>query len=388
MADETEFFFNRRRYVKTLLYGYAVGALVVGLTSIGRKFGSILRLAGMFLIIGFCITTMIWVFEYLFRRVVWRLTPMRQIPLHMILSAMGGVTGFAIGFNLSWLLFRRRLPRFEIWAEPLLIALTVSLFAGFTMFLYFHLENRLREKILETELAQQELTLARAIQERLLPPPELEADGFRATARNLPAQYVAGDFYDLILRSDGTLVAIVADVAGKGVAASLTMASVKSILPMIASAGTIESTMRQLNEKLSRELGRREFVALACAMYEPATGRVQIANAGLPDPYVIRDHTATPIVVTGPRLPLGIKKNLQYESISIDLQRGDRLLLLTDGLPEAEVAPDQPLGYERLAEIAAREHASLETLFAAIEAEAKGPRTDDWTAVMIEVRSS
>ena len=383
MADETEFFFNRRRYVKTLLYGYAVGILVVGLTSAGTKV-NIPRLSVMILIIGFCINSMIWIFEYLFRRLVWRLPPLRQIPLHMIITAVGGVTGFVIGFNLSWLILRQRLPRFEIYAQPLIITLAVSLLAGFTMFLYVHLENRLRETVRETELAQQELTLARAIQERLLPPPELVADGFRATARNLPAQYVAGDFYDLILRTDGTLVAIVADVAGKGVVASLIRASVKSILPMIASAGTVEAIMRQLNEKLARELGRREFVALACALYDPANGRVLLANAGLPDPYVIRDHVATPVVAGGPRLPLGIKKSIDYECTSVDLHPGDRLLLLTDGLPEAETAPDQPLGYERLAEIVGREHSSLERLFAAIEAEATGARSDDWTAVMVE----
>jgi phosphoserine phosphatase RsbU/P len=237
----------------------------------------------------------------------------------------------------------------------------------------------------EQELAQQELTLARAIQERLLPPPELSMDGCRVTARNVAAQFVAGDFYDLIPRPDGSVMAVVADVAGKGVAASLIMASVKSILPMIAASESPVGTLRRLNEKLARELGKREFVALSCALYDPATRRVVLANAGLPDPYLIRDGAATPLAVPGPRFPLGIRANLEYQSTAVELRPGDRLLLLTDGLPEAPLADDEPLGYERFAAIAARPHDSLEALFAAVEAAAPGPRNDDWTAVLLAV---
>lgn len=341
------------------------------------------RLSVYVVIIGFCINSVIWALEILFRRVWARFSGAMHVVLHISVTTLGGTIGYLLGRLLATLIVARRLPTSSGLAQPLLIVVAVSFFAGASMMAYLHLESRLRDKIRETELAEHELTLARAFQERLLPPPELSADGYRVTARNLPAYFVAGDFYDFITRSDGSVVVVVADVAGKGVAASLIMASVKSVLPMIASVENVDTTMRRLNEKLTRELGKREFVALTCASYEPATGRVTLANAGLPDPYLIRDGVATPIVVDGPRLPLGIRDDIEYQSLSIELQPGDRLLMLTDGLPEAAVG-EEPLGYDRLAAIAASSSLSIEALFGAIEAQTSGARSDDWTAVLLE----
>lgn len=377
-----EHYFTRRNYVRTLLVGYVIGSVVVTIANLRSEI-DVWRIAVYVLIIGFCINTLIWALEYLFRNMSDRLSFAQQMPLHIALSTFGGAGGYVIGRTLAGLLLTGRLPRLSHFGQPLLITILVSFFAGFGMWFYFQLEERLREKVREQELANQELTLARAIQERLLPPPEFARDGFRITARNLAAQFVAGDFYDMIARPDGSVIAVVADVAGKGVAASLIMASVKSVLPLIASVESVDATMQRLNEKLSRELGRREFVALACAAYDPATRRVTLANAGLPDPYLIRDGTATPLSVPGPRFPLGIRATNRYESLTIDIQPGDRLLLLTDGLPEASIGDDEPLGYERFAQLAC--HTSIDALFAAVEAESKGPRGDDWTALMLEV---
>lgn len=379
-------FFTLRNYIRMLLYGYAIGTLVVVVLMMGMGDRlPVLRTAINIALIGFCINSLIWALEYLVRNISARLPMWKQFPMHIALTTFGGVAGFIIGRMLTSLLWAGRLPSIAAFKIPVIVSLLVSFFAGATMFFYIALEERLREKVREQELAQQELTLARAIQERLLPPPELSGDGYRLTARNLAAQFVAGDFYDLIKRGDGAVIAVVADVAGKGVAASLIMASVKSVLPMIAASESVPETMRRLNEKLTRELSKREFVALTCASYEPSTRRVILANAGLPDPYLIRNGAATPLVVTGPRFPLGIRANIEYESLSFDLEPGDRLLLLTDGLPEAPVTEDEPLGYDRFATIAATSTASLETLFAAVEAETKGARNDDWTAVMLEV---
>jgi Stage II sporulation protein E (SpoIIE) len=375
-------FFSIRNYVRSLVYGYAIGILIVFVTNLGEPV-DIGRLAVFVVIIGFCINSSIWGLEILFRPLAERLPAGGQLPMHVTISMAGGAIGYLLGRVIGALLLDGRLPRSWSIGQPLLIVAAVSFFAGAAMFIYMQVENRLGEKVREAELAQQELTLARAIQERLLPPPVLEMDGFRITARNLPAQMVAGDFYDLITRADGRVVAVVADVAGKGVAASLVMVSVKSVLPMIASVENVETTMRRLNEKLARELSRREFVALTCVSYEPATGRVTMVNAGLPDPYLIRDGVVTPLTVTGPRLPLGVREQIEYESLSVELRAGDRLLMITDGLPEAATGEHEQLGYDRFAQLAGT-NASLDALFAAVEAQTIGPRADDWTAVLLE----
>ena len=80
---------------------------------------------------------------------------------------------------------------------------------------------------------------------------------------------MAGDFYDIVRLDDGTIVIVVADVAGKGVGASLIMASVKAVLPFVAREGA-QRAMSMLNAKLVNELGKREFVALAYARFNPA----------------------------------------------------------------------------------------------------------------------
>jgi sigma-B regulation protein RsbU (phosphoserine phosphatase) len=204
----------------------------------------------------------------------------------------------------------------------------------------------------EQELAARELELARSIQRRLLPPPEIDGAGFRVAARNLPAQFVAGDFYDVFKLPDGALGLVVADVAGKGMGASLIMATVKAMLPLIAAERSVTETLAVLNEKLVDELAPREFVALALARFQPASLEIEVANAGLPDPYHLgQDTVAVPIHIPGPRLPLGVRQGMAYESVSMQLPGGDRVLFLTDGLPEALTENEEPLGYEDLAKL-------------------------------------
>ena len=116
----------------------------------------------------------------------------------------------------------------------------------------------------------------------------LEGPGFRVAGRCVPARHVGGNFYGRLHLEDGKLGLAVADVAGKGMGAALIMATAKAMVPLLATSADPAATLGALDGRLGKELGRREFVALAFAVYDPATGMLRLANAGLPDPYLIR----------------------------------------------------------------------------------------------------
>ncbi len=255
------------------------------------------------------------------------------------------------------------------------------------------------EELVAKELGRRELEMARDVQRRLLPPPEVSGPGWQVAARSVPARVVAGDFYDVLRRPDGSVDLVVADVAGKGFAASLIMASVKAMLPFVTAAeGGVAEALVDLNRRLSPELGRGEFVALTLARYRPAEGRVELANAGAPDPYLVRSlEPPRPLSVPGPRLPLGVRAEVAYASRSAELTADEGLLLLTDGLPEARDEAGEPLGYQALEAVLAREPAAgtptagspaawLGGLFDRVQRHTGRLPEDDWTAAMLVPR--
>lgn len=276
----------------------------------------------------------------------------------------------------------------------LLSSSAAAVVVGLVFYTFGLMENRLREsveRVKEGEFAQKELELAREIQQRLLPPPEVEGEGYRIAARNVAARFVAGDFYDVFRLADGAVGVVVADVAGKGMGASLIMASVKAVLPLIAADRTVEGTLGELNRKLVSELGPREFVALAYLRYE-TSGAFSLGNAGLPDPYrLVRGAPPRALSVPGERMPLGVRSESRYEALSGSLEPGERLILLSDGLPEALMATDEPMGYPALESfLAVSDSASpsefLDGLFRRVRDVSVPTIEDDLTALVLERR--
>jgi sigma-B regulation protein RsbU (phosphoserine phosphatase) len=254
------------------------------------------------------------------------------------------------------------------------------------------------EELVARELGRRELEMARDVQRRLLPPSEIAGPGWEVAARCLPARVVAGDFYDVLRHPDGSVDVVVADVAGKGFAASLIMASVKAMLPFVTGSrqtaeGGVAESLADLNRRLSPELGRGEFVALTLARYRPSERRVELANAGAPDPYLVRPgQPPRPLSVPGPRLPLGIRAEIAYASRGWDVAGGEGLLLLTDGLPEARDASGEPLGYQALESMLSEEPSAgspsswLTGLFDRVQRRTGRLPEDDWTAAMLVPR--
>jgi serine phosphatase RsbU (regulator of sigma subunit) len=173
--------------------------------------------------------------------------------------------------------------------------------------------------------------------------------------------------------------------------ASLIMASVKAVLPLIAADRTVEETLGELNRKLVGELGPREFVALAYLRYEP-DGRFTLGNAGLPDPYrLVAGASPRALSVPGQRLPLGAKRDVRYDALAGRLEQGERVLLLTDGLPEAMTAADEPIGYPALETLLSASDSVapsdfLEALFRRVREATVATIQDDLTALIIERR--
>jgi len=321
-----------------------------------------------------------------------------QMIAHVLVSMIGGVAGGVAGLTLGARLLGATITISDLITERqghtfIAMMAVVSVLAGFAFRGFELLQQSLHstvERLKESEWAEKEIEMARSIQTRLLPPPRIDGERYVITARNLPARLVAGDFYDVVSLDDGSVAIIAADVAGKGMGASLIMASVKAVLPFVA-RNRVTEAMSMLNEKLVNELARREFVALAFARYFPADGSMHLANAGFPDPYLVRGNSVQPLVVGGVRLPLGIRKDVTYETTVTRLQPRDRVLFVSDGLPEAPTRSDQPLGYERLMQLIAQPWSSngewLDAFLGRVRAEVQETLADDWTAVALEIRS-
>lgn len=296
-------------------------------------------------------------------------------------SLVAALAGFAVGYIVIAFLESGRFVLPSVSGKMrwlLLITLAITVLIALAAGAY----NQLRDRLSETIKAEQELEVARSIQARLLPPPRIEGDGFTIEARNVPALYVAGDFFDVIRHDDGSVGVVVADVAGKGIGASLIMASVKAVLPFVAN-GSVDATLRALNDRLAGQLAPREFVALAYARFSPATGALQLANAGMPDPYLVSSSAVRPIVVGGARFPLGVRRGVEYESTEVRLLPGERFVLFSDGIPEATRPNGEQLGYDVLRDIFAAP--TVDAILARVR-EQVASIDDDWTVVVLERR--
>ncbi len=377
---------------------WAIAAIAIGvLLTLAASVGSGGSIDVQFMVyggfMGLCIYVSTLALHYAVNPYIERLRPQAHVAARIGVSVLGGLVGWEIGYAV--LIFAETgTLRFPVASGRMswLLLVTVSVTVLVTAIArgYHQLRERLSdsiEKLKEREYAEKELEVARSIQSRLLPPPRVEGEGFVITARNVPAHFVAGDFYDVLRHEDGSVGIVVADVSGKGIGASLIMASVKAVLPFVAN-GAVEGTLSALNERLISQLGRREFVALTYARFQPAQGTLRLANAGMPDPYLIAGGLATPIVVSGERLPLGLRHDIGYQSIEVQLHPGDRVLLLSDGIPEAPRPNGEPLGYDALRETLGglpSDDRWIDAFLDRIRAEVRGI-DDDWTAVVLERR--
>ena len=230
----------------------------------------------------------------------------------------------------------------------------------------------------ERERIEQELRVARLIQQTLLPKAVPEPPGWKVAVYYQPAREVGGDFYDFIGLPDGRLGLVVGDVADKGVPAALVMATTRSILRGAAQPSKSPGqVLERANEMLCPDIPANMFVTCLYAVLDPASGLLQYANAGHHLPYLRYAGGVAELRATG--MPLGLMPGMHYEDKEMLLKPGDNVLFYSDGLVEAHNPQREMFGFPRLRKVVA-EHptggaAALVDLLLAKLARFTG---DDW----------
>ncbi|UCD63483.1 MAG: SpoIIE family protein phosphatase [Candidatus Zixiibacteriota bacterium] len=197
-----------------------------------------------------------------------------------------------------------------------------------------------RQKLLDTtDMFQTELEMARRVQQSMLPESLPQLDDIRLTARYLPALEIGGDFYDVIALDRGRTAVLIADITGHGIQAALGTALLKFAFTSFrdSDVGATE-ILRGMNSVLFRGLPSDIFVVALIVELDPGRGACNLVNAGVPHPVLLRKADGSMERVTVNGLLLGMTDDDTYqpgEVEQVSLDRGDYLLLFTDGLTES-----------------------------------------------------
>ena len=199
------------------------------------------------------------------------------------------------------------------------------------------------------ERLEQELEVARLIQQNFLPKQLPQLAGWRVAAYYRPARTVGGDFYDFIELPDGLIGLVVGDVTDKGVPAAMVMAATRSVL-RAAAQRLLEpgAVLRRVNETLCSEIPPNMFVTCLYGVLDPATGLLRYANAGHNLPIVHRAGVVSELRATG--MPLGLMPGMDYDEKEATLAPGSSVLLYSDGLTEAHDPDREMFGTPRVRE--------------------------------------
>jgi serine phosphatase RsbU (regulator of sigma subunit) len=205
----------------------------------------------------------------------------------------------------------------------------------------------------ERERIEQELRVARLIQQTLLPKEVPDLEGYKLAAYYQPAREVGGDFYDFLKLDDEHLGLVVGDVTDKGVPAAIVMATTRTMLR--ASAQRLDSpgeVLKRVNDVIVRDIPPNMFITCLYAILNLESGLLRFANAGHDLPYRRRRRRsseaggAEELRATG--MPLGLLPGMSYEEKEIVLGRGDSVLFYSDGLVEAHDPERKMFGFPRL----------------------------------------
>ncbi len=262
------------------------------------------------------------------------------------------------------------------------------------------IRKQVEAALLEAEMQRQverlehDLSVARSIQQSLLPTSMPEIEGFDIAAWNQPADQTGGDYYDWLPLPDGKVLVALGDVTGHGIGSALLAAVCRAYARANFTAATgLMVAMERINASLATDMIEGRFVTFVVALCSPGSSRVELLSAGHGPLFVyfLKEDRFDALDAQG--LPLGISPSLMSEApVNLELNPGDMLVLATDGFYEWANARGEQFGAERLEKTirASREKPAMEiisTLYqAVIEFSGGTTQADDLTAVVIKRR--
>ncbi len=245
----------------------------------------------------------------------------------------------------------------------------------------------------EKERYEAELEIAREIQKQLYPRSVPASPSLKLTALYKPARMVSGDYYDYRRLQDGRMALAIGDVAGKGISAALLMATVqsgfRSELRHSGDAGMVSTSaiVSQLNQQLHANTPPEKFATFFLGIYDEETCRLTYTNAGHLQPILVRDGKCSRLEVDG--MVIGAFPFARYGESTVELAKGDLVLLFTDGISEPENEYGEMFGEDRLADLVVK-HAStgdaalVDSIIEAVERWTGSPELqDDMTLLLI-----
>ncbi len=272
--------------------------------------------------------------------------------------------------------------------------LDLPFWGGLLMFVVLLLE------LADRVVMKRDLEIAKDIQSWLLPGAPLQIPGYQIAYATQPANTVAGDYYDVILRpgrtfagdpSEGRILFVVADVAGKSIPAAMLMATFQASLRTLSTSGVaLAELVAGVNRyACSNSMGGGRFTTAFFAEVDPATGDIVYVNAGHNVP-ILRRRSGILERLDAGGIPIGIFADSPYQVGTTRLERGDWLVIFTDGVVEAENAKHDEYGEPALIRLVDRESGAapaelLRSLLAELDRHVGNtPQHDDITCLLLK----
>ena len=239
---------------------------------------------------------------------------------------------------------------------------------------------------------QNELGVARKMQQSILPTTFPTKKEFDLYASMVPARSVGGDFFDIYEFIDGRVGVVIADVSDKGVPAAMFMMASRTLLKACAAtSASPSSVLKQVNAMLAEDNDAMTFVTLLYGIYDPSTKELVYSNGGHNPPVIVKPDLSIELLEATGGIALGVTEEFEYRENTVALESGSMIVFYTDGVSEAEKSDSELFEMDRFCQIFregtfgdAKE--VTDTVFSSVRKfVGDSPQSDDITCLVLRV---